>query len=253
DWIELHNTTGSTIDIGGWFLSDNDNYFKKYEIAAGTTIQADSYIVFTEDANFGLYAGDPGRIIPFALSEHGETVYLSSGSGGDLDGGYCTKEDFKAAENGVSFGRYTKSAASGYDIDFVAMQSSTMGSVNSDPCVGPIVISEIMYHPDSTGQLNNYAEYVELYNITAGTVSLDDWQLLDETSDIEFYFPSGASLASGQRLLLVKNLVAFEAEFGSPSVTALEYVEGRLSNAGEKIQLSKPGTPEDDFVPYIRV
>ncbi|HCO95856.1 MAG TPA: hypothetical protein DIU00_18270, partial [Phycisphaerales bacterium] len=33
DWIELYNTTGTAIDIGGWFLSDSyDNLFK-YEIA----------------------------------------------------------------------------------------------------------------------------------------------------------------------------------------------------------------------------
>ncbi|UCH21336.1 MAG: lamin tail domain-containing protein, partial [Deltaproteobacteria bacterium] len=35
DWIELHNTTGSTINIGGWYLSDNDTdeaSLKKYEI-----------------------------------------------------------------------------------------------------------------------------------------------------------------------------------------------------------------------------
>ena len=49
-------------------------------------------------------------------------------------------------------------------------------------------------------------------------------------------------------------MAAFEDEFGSPSVTAFEWLEGRLSNAGEKIQLSKPGAPEPDgFVPYIRV
>jgi len=129
-----------------------------------------------------------------------------------------------------------------------------MGFVNSDPCVGPIVISEIMYHPDSTNQLNNYAEYVELYNISGGSVSLDGWQFTDETGGIEYYFPPGTSLASSGRLLLVKNLVAFEDEFGPVGgVTILEYVEGRLSNAGEKIQLSKPGDPEPDFIPYIRV
>jgi len=245
DWIELHNTTGSTIDISGWFLSDNDNNFKKYEIAASTSIPPNGYIVFTEDDHFGS---------EFGLSEHGETVYLSSGSGGVLTGGYCIKEDFKAAENGVTFGRYTKSEDSGYDVDFVAMNSPTYEAENTTgPKVGPIVISEIMYHPVTSGQLNNYAEYVELYNITGGGVSLDGWQLIDEDGAIEFYFPPGTSLASGQRLLVVKNLVAFEDEFGPAPPTAIEWVEGRLSNAGEKIQLSKPGDPEPDFIPYIRL
>ena len=38
DWIELHNTTSSPIDIGGWFLSDSgsdDPNLMKYEIALG--------------------------------------------------------------------------------------------------------------------------------------------------------------------------------------------------------------------------
>jgi hypothetical protein len=253
DWIELHNTTGSAIDISGWFLSDSENDFKKYEVASGTSIPDNGYIVFTEDANFGLSATDPGSNTGFALSEHGETVYLSSGLGGDLAGGFCTKEDFKAAENGVTFGRYTKSAASGYDVDFVAMQSSTMDSANSTAEVGDIVITEIMYHPATTGQLNNYAEYIELYNASGGTISLDDWLLTDEDNAIEFYIPAGTSLGSGQYLLLVKDLVAFEDEFGTPIVTAFEWVEGRLSNAGEKVQISKPGNPEPSFVPYIRV
>ncbi|MHC4560871.1 MAG: lamin tail domain-containing protein, partial [Planctomycetota bacterium] len=38
DWIELYNTTGSTIDIGGWFLSDSNSNPAKYKIAGGTTI-----------------------------------------------------------------------------------------------------------------------------------------------------------------------------------------------------------------------
>jgi len=38
------------------------------------------------------------------------------------------------------------------------------------------------------------------------------------------------------------------------AVTILEWLEGRLSNAGEKVELQKPGTPgPSGFVPYIRV
>ena len=255
DWIELHNTTGSTIDITGWFLSDDDNNFKRYQIgvSAPVTIDPNGYIVFTQDDHFGNYL-DPGSDVQFAFSELGETVYLCSGSGGVLAGGFCTKEDFKASEDGVSFGRYTKSASAGYDVDFVSMTAATKDppNTNTTPKVGPIVITEIMYHPPDP---NSYAEYVEIKNISGTTISLDDWLLTDESGGIEYYIPPGTSLTNGSYLLLVKNEVAFNEVFTpAGGVTVLEWLAGRLNNAGEKIQLSKPGTPEPSgFVPYIRV
>ncbi|HUT29501.1 MAG TPA: lamin tail domain-containing protein, partial [Sedimentisphaerales bacterium] len=110
DWIELYNTTGGAIDLSGWFLSDSDSNVMKYEIAAGTTIGAGQYLVFYEDVNFG-DQNDAGCILPFALSENGEKVCLSS----YLDGnnnltGYRQVEDFGASESDVSFGRYYKAS-----------------------------------------------------------------------------------------------------------------------------------------------
>ncbi|MHC4560702.1 MAG: lamin tail domain-containing protein, partial [Planctomycetota bacterium] len=74
DWIELYNTTGSTIDIGGWFLSDSNSNPAKYEIADGTKIGPYKYIVFREDLHFG-NANAPGSHERFALSENGERLY----------------------------------------------------------------------------------------------------------------------------------------------------------------------------------
>ena len=258
DWIELHNTTTSSVNIGGWFLSDNKDNLTKYEIGAGTSIPAKGYKVFTAVQNFQ-NLGDLGCYTPFGLSELAETAYLSSGSAGSLAGGYCTKEDFKAAESEVTFGRYTKSAESGYDVDFVAMASATKASGNiTGARVGPVVISEIMYHPVSNG----YAEYIELHNITDSDVLLYDLgnpqntlRLTDEDEDIEYYLPSGTRIPANGYLLLVKNKVAFASEFAPASdVQIFEWVEGRLSNAGEKVQVSRPGKPEPNgFVPYIRL
>ncbi|MHC4783611.1 MAG: lamin tail domain-containing protein, partial [Planctomycetota bacterium] len=251
DWIELYNTTSVSIDIGGWFLSDSgpdDPNLMKYEIAAGETITGHGYKVFYENLHFGAASSDPGRRIPFALSENGETVYLSSGSGGVL-GGYREVEDFGASLGDVSMGRYTKSAASGYDVDFVAMSSRTAGSANSAPKVGPIVISEIMYNPHP----DHDAEYVELINISGSAVTLFDattnepWKFVDDYKDktpgIEFYFPTTTpiTMAAGERILLVKNLAAFNTKFGTPAVQILEWGAGNISNSGERLQLSMPG------------
>jgi hypothetical protein len=198
DWIELYNTTDTAINIGGWFISDsgasrpqadNENLFK-YEVANGTTIGPNGYLVLYEELNFG-NTSDPGSRETFALSENGEKLYLSSAQN-DVLTGYRNVEDFGASQTGVSFGRYYKSST-GND-NFVAMEENTPGSANSYPKVGPIVISEIMYNPDwpdGGSYTNDQYEYIKLYNISAESVTLynsetgEPWKFTD---GIDFTF-----------------------------------------------------------------
>jgi len=257
DWIELHNTTETAINIGGWFLSDSSVDFMKYEIVAGTTIEPFDYIVFYEDLNFD-NPGDPGCHVPFALSENGETLYLHSGAGGALTG-YNDQEDFGASETGIAFGRYQKSTGS---YNFVAMSVNTPGSANAYPKVGPIVISEIMYNPVSG---NQNQEYIELLNISDSVVTLAEydneqlidvpWRLADDSNGIRFDFPLGTTMAPGEYLLLVKDMAAFDSAYPTAAggVQIFEWGVGRLNNAGEKIQLSKPGDQAKGARYYIRV
>jgi len=217
DWIELYNTTGIAIDISGWFLSDsNDNLFK-YEIANGTTIGPNGYLVFYEDLNFG-NVSDSGCHEPFALSENGERLYLSSAQN-DVLTGYRNVEDFGASETGVSFGRYYKSSTGNYN--FVAMDENTPGSANSYPKVGPIVISEIMYNPDwpnSGSYTNDQYEYIELQNISAEPVTLfrydkgEPWKF---TNGVDFTFPAGVpvTIPAGGYILVVKKPEAFSLRY----------------------------------------
>jgi hypothetical protein len=260
DWIELYNTTAVNIDISGWFLSDNDSNLMKYQIQSPTTIIAGDYIVFTQDGNFGNLS-DPGCNVSFALSENGEEVYLSSPL--DQNGvltGYREVEDFGASENGVSFGRYFKGSTGNFN--FVAMDYNTPGWANTYPKVGPIVINEIMYHPDwpdlSLYNNDDY-EYVELYNISDSNVTLYDdsenepWKLTD---GIEFTFPASPpiTIPAGGYLLVVKDPEAFTWRYpGIPAWSILGPYDGRLNNAGEKVELSKPGDESGGIRYYIRV
>ncbi|MFC1635193.1 lamin tail domain-containing protein [Planctomycetota bacterium] len=257
DWIELYNTTSTAVDIGGWFLSDSETNPMKYEIAAGTMIEPHGYIVFFEDLQFGNPA-DPGSHVPFALSENGETLYLNSGRNGMLTE-YSDQETFGASETGVAFGRYRKSTGA---YNFVAMSVNTPGSANAYPKVGPVVISEIMYNPASG---NQDEEYIELHNISDSYVILaeyDDeylvevpWRLTDDSNGIEFDFPIDTMLAPDERLLLVKDRNIFNQAYPTAPNGAriLEWGAGRLNNAGEKVQLSKPGDQVGDTRFYIRM
>ncbi len=259
DWIELHNTTSKTIDIGGWFLSDNNRdepNLTKYRIADGTTISGNDYLVFYQDTDFN-NPGDPGCLVPFALSENGEEACLSSRL--DPNGfltGYRQVEDFGASQTNVSMGRYYKPSTGNFN--FVAMDYNTPDSNNAYPKVGPVVINEIMYNPP-TGNQNE--EYIELHNITGAVVTLyrydksAPWKFTD---GIDYTFSTGpvVTIQAYGYLILAKDLTAFTSRYGGmpPGVQVLEGYSGRLSNAGERLQIAMPGDIDEEGTRYyIRI
>lgn len=77
DWIELRNTTGSTIDLGGWTLADSSNAFT---FPGGTSLGGGQYLVVWA-------SGDVSRTtaseihLPFRLSGEGESLTLSDPNG----------------------------------------------------------------------------------------------------------------------------------------------------------------------------
>ncbi len=258
DWIELHNITDAPINIGGWFLSDDNSggtNSTKYEIPLGTAIPAGGYQVFYEDTSFG-DTNAPGCTIPFGLSEGGDQVYLLSGDSGQITG-YVEEEDFGASESGIAFGRYYKASTDSYN--FVAMSQNTPGAVNAYPKVGPIVISKIMYNPAAGGSYDNDEyEYVELCNITASPVTLQVYDALlgvdvpwKFTNGIDYTFPLGSTIPAGGRVVIAKNLAAYAERYES-SADFGPY-EGKLDNGGEKLDLSMPGDEELGVRYYIRV
>ena len=264
DWVELHNTTSGPIPVGGWFLSDDDTDYMKYRIADGTYIPAGGYLVLTQDDNFQ-NSSDTGCISPFALSKNGEDVYLVSGTGNQSSGysltGYIEQVEFGASDPEVTFGRFEKSSLDG-GVDFVAMSSSTPETANAYPLVGPIIINEIMYNPEDGGSYDHDEyEFLELYNISGAAVDLQEyndhllayfpWKFTD---GIEYTFQLGVSIPAGGKIVVAKNLAAFAERHPSVSASVVfGPYDGKLSNGGENIELSKPGDEDGGVMSYIRV
>lgn len=239
DFIELYNASSNPVDISGWFLSDSASDLGKYEIAPGTIVPSNGYVVFYQTANFGVGSADSGSHTGFGFSENGETAYLYAPDNGILLA-YNEEESFGAAAADVSFGRYFKSSTNTFN--FVAMETATPGAANSNPKVGPIVISEIMYHP-GTGD----AEYFELLNVSSAIVTLYDsvtttgWEI---SAGVTYSFPSTTpvTLQAGERCLLVRNQAIFSSVYNAPAGTQIiQWVAGGLSNGGENLEISSPG------------
>lgn len=72
DWIELYNSGSSSIDISGWYLSDNVANLSKWQIPAGTVIPADGYAIFWADED----SSQGANHMNFKLSSLGEHVML---------------------------------------------------------------------------------------------------------------------------------------------------------------------------------
>jgi CotH protein/lamin tail-like protein len=253
DSIELYNTGTQTVDLEGWFLSDSSGNLK-FEIPAGTTLDAGDYIVFDE-TDFNPSGGvDPDD---FALnSAHGESVWLVAVDGGELF--LADHVEFGAASNAVSFGRWPNESGMLYP-----MASLTLGSANSGPREGSVVISEIMYNSGEDYQMDDL-EYVEVYNTTDAPIDLGGWRL---RGGVDYDFSAGTVLPAHAAAAVLSfnpadigwatKLAEFRAEYGvGQAAMLLGAYEGKLENSGETLRLLSPDQPpleEPDFTPYVLV
>ncbi|HEX7860941.1 MAG TPA: lamin tail domain-containing protein [Verrucomicrobiae bacterium] len=259
DFVELHNSGTTTVDITGWYLSDDLQQPKKFRIPA-TQLAPGAYRTFTEAE---LNAGANG----FALSSTGDDVYLfSANATGELTG-YIHGFEFGATANGVSLGRERTSDGAEF---FVARTTVTSNAPNSSIKLGPLVVTEFMFQPSPVATFDNTRdEFIEIRNNSAQSVPLFDpahatntWRI---RGGVDFDFPQNISLAPGA-LLLVVNFnpllepwaeTQFRSRFNVPaSVPFFGPLSGKLSNTGEQISLQRPDNPqinEPDTVPYIVV
>src|SRR6266540_1927964 len=234
--VELFNPNDSPLDVSGWFLTDDDADPEKYRIPPGTILPARGFAVFDSD-DFG---ADPDSPLNFLLSEHGEQIYLVADAMGCAIA-YCDGVAFGDQDNGVAFGRHVISTG---DVHLVSLESPTLGSENAAPAVGPLVISEVMYHPPVGGD-----EYIELQNIGTTELPLSEASRPDHTWKIDgigFAFPPSITLAPGETVLVVPSAVpdaAFRDEYGVPADVRIFTKTELLGDYGDELTVMKPAKP----------
>ncbi len=202
EYIELINPNGAVaVDISNWKLSEAVDF----TFEPGTVIPRSGRIYVSPNRNaFRAMATRPNN---------GNSNYVVGNYGGHLS----------------SFG------------ETIRLLDDQGAEVNSFAYVGQpslvqqyLVISEIMYHPEPNGG----AEFIELLNThPTETLNLTGVRF---TNGVQFDFTNSmvTSLAPGERVLVVRELDAFESVHGAALPVAGEFANlTSLNNDGEEIKL----------------
>jgi hypothetical protein len=72
DWIELYNNGTSSVDLSGWYFTDNPANLNKWQIPQGTSIAQGDYMIFWADED----SSQGWNHCNFKLSASGEMLWL---------------------------------------------------------------------------------------------------------------------------------------------------------------------------------
>jgi hypothetical protein len=149
DWIELYNSGGVAVTVGGCYLTDDLSLPTKWQIPAGTTIAGHGCLLIWADdqvAETGLHAG-------FRLNDEGEEVGLFAADGvTSLDSVVFGKQ-----EADVSYGRVPDGGP-----DWRAIASPTPGAAN-------IILYEGIVEPPQISVKSGFCSGPTTITLTAAT------------------------------------------------------------------------------------
>jgi hypothetical protein len=227
--IELYNSSDTAVNIGYWYLSDDNKTPQKYQIPANTIIPTKSFLVFTSNdfANF------------FSLSSKGEEVYVFSANANNQLTGYSNGFSYSVSDAEQSFGLHKTSEEKTISFN---QTSQTFGAANDVPKVGPLVITDIMY---STDVIMN--EFIVIQNISNTAVSSNSPFLPDSNGirikaiDFKFDYMNPTSFAAGESFILTEIAPeTFRTTFKlKPEVQIFQYTKV-MSNNNELLQIEIP-------------
>jgi hypothetical protein len=98
DWIELYNASADPINLGGWRISDEEDYDGAFEFTDEVVIEGNGYLLVWADNDT-----DQGPVhTSFKLSGDGEAVVIY-----DADGALVQLLEFGEIATDTSYGRHS--------------------------------------------------------------------------------------------------------------------------------------------------
>jgi len=185
EWIEILNTSTSTIDLAGWYITDATakTFIISTTTASSTEISVGEFIIFTKSQT-GIALNNNGDIVSLYDSSQNliytveyEDTYETWSYSRDEDGSWSWTTTVTAgAENAFTVPEPEPEPP-------VSSGGSASSSSDSSPSTyieysGNIIISELL--PNPTG--SDSAEWIELFNQSSSEADLTGWKIGDNSS-----------------------------------------------------------------------
>ena len=201
DWAELYNSSSVSVDLSGWGLTDSDVDPFKYSFPEGTVIEGRGYlVVFCDGKNKTDSSGELHT--GFSLGKRDGALLLWTSE--RQPAGRVPIYDMPA---NISCG-WSES-----DKDYRFFAKPTPGRENSAKSFrelsadiapdlgGNVIISEVLSASGSTSGKNR-SDFIELFNKSKKTISLNGYTLSERIGEPIFTFPE-ISIKAGEYLLLL--------------------------------------------------
>lgn len=242
DWVELCNTGKDTVDISGFILSD-DVQQDKFIFPNGSLLGPGEYLVILCADNV-----TQENVAPFGLSRKtAETLVLRDAGGRIIE---IVHTDPTAAVSTAlgSDGNWavTTEASPGFEnteqghLRCMEQTGATPGSIQ----ISEVMASEQLHLPDAYGE---FSDWVELYNTTDRTISLDGWYLSDDPAQPDKWMIQGFTMEPGEYRLIrcsgrgTEISGELHSEFGLAAAGEDLVLTSRLGNVVDAVTV--PETP----------
>jgi hypothetical protein len=140
DWVELYNNNPTAVDLSGYYLTDDATNLTKWQIPAGTTIAANSYLIIWADNE----TSDGTLHASWKISAEGETVILSNPSQAIVD-----SATFEAQTANLGYARVPNGTG-----NFV-IQSATFNANNNSLAAPQFSNNNIVVYPNPANGIIN--------------------------------------------------------------------------------------------------
>lgn len=227
DYIELHNTSDSPVNLEGYHLSDNAAQLNKWTLPA-VSLPVDGYLAI--HCSGYDRKDDPAHLhASFRLSSGGERLFLSDPSGTAISTVSVPQLE-KGQALSLKSGSWTTELAPTPNLENSASsasraQLSTISGIN-------LRISEVMASPT-----DGSSDWVEIHNTGSQSLDLSGCGLSDDMNHPrKWQFPSGTALGPQEYMVVFCN------DSGTPQMSGYLCAPFSLSSSGGyTLCLSTPG------------